>query len=95
MPYYVYILASRRNGTLYVGMTNDLARRVFQHKRGLVEGFTKTYKVHTLVYFETHDDVSYAIQREKNVKHWPRSWKLDLIEKINRTWLDLYEGLAA
>ena len=94
MPYYVYILASRKNGTLYIGVTNNLIRRTFQHREELVEGFTKKYKVHKLVYFETHDDVRIAIQREKNMMHWSRAWKIALIEKDNPDWRDLYETLG-
>ena len=93
MTYYVYILASRRNGTLYVGVTNDLSRRAFQHKEGFADGFTKRYGVHRLVYYESHDEVGRALQREKNIKHWPRAWKLALIEEGNPRWLDLYEQL--
>ena len=90
--YYVYILASRRNGTLYVGVTNDLARRVFQHQLGFHDGFTKKYKVHWLVYYETFDDIREAIQREKRLKKWNRSWKIALIEKENPTWEDICAG---
>ena len=95
MTYYVYILASGRNGTLYVGVTNDVSRRAFQHKEGLADGFTKWYGVHRLVYYEAHDEISRALQREKNIKHWPRAWKLALIEEGNPQWLDLYEQLNA
>ena len=95
MPYYVYILASQRNGTLYIGVTNNIARRTHEHRENLVEGFTKNYRVHMLVYFEMHEDIRRAIQREKNMKHWPRAWKIALIEKDNPDWLDLYETLYA
>ena len=95
MPYYIYILASQRNGTLYIGVTNNIARRTTEHRENLVDGFTKKYGVHRLVYFETHEDVRHAIQREKNMKHWPRAWKIALIEKDNLDWLDLYETLYA
>ena len=95
MPYYVYILASRRNGTLYVGVTSDLARRVYEHKHALIAGFTRKYDVKNLVYFETMDDVRDAIQREKALKHWRRAWKIALIEKENPEWDDLYGGLLA
>ena len=95
MTYRVYILASRKNGTLYVGVTNDLARRVFQHKQDVVEGFSSRYKIHLLVHYEAYEDVRDAIQREKNIKHWPRAWKLALIEESNPDWLDLYETLNA
>lgn len=91
--YYVYILASKRNGTLYVGVTDDLIRRVFAHKNDLVEGFTKKYHVHTLVYFEETSDIHIAIQREKQLKKRRRKWKIALIEKDNPTWRDLYEDL--
>ena len=95
MTYYVYILTSRRNGTLYIGVTNNLARRTYEHRENLVEGFTKKYGVHRLVYFEEHADIRAAIQREKNMKHWKRSWKIALIEEDNPDWLDLYETLYA
>ena len=95
MPYYIYILASQRNGTLYIGVTNNIARRTTEHRENLVDGFTKKYGVHRLVNFETHEDVRHAIQREKNMKHWPRAWKIALIEKDNLDWLDLYETLYA
>jgi putative endonuclease len=91
--YYVYILASKPNGTLYIGMTNDLVRRVWEHKEGGVEGFTKKYGVHTLVYYEQTEDVVAAIQREKQLKKWNREWKLRLIEKENPDWKDLYTAL--
>ena len=92
--YYVYIMASRRNGTLYIGVTNDLAKRVYQHKHGLIDGFTKRYDVRLLVHFEVTDDVLAAIQREKNLKKWPRAWKVALIEEGNPNWRDLYGDLA-
>ena len=92
--FYIYILASKRNGTLYIGMTNDLVRRVFEHKQGAVPGFTKRYGIHTLVYFEQHDGPAAAIQREKTIKLWPRRWKLNKIEETNPTWRDLYEDIA-
>ena len=79
--YFVYILASQKNGTLYTGVTNDLTKRVYEHKQGLVPGFTKKYKVHNLVYFENTEDVMSAITREKHIKKWNRSWKVELIEK--------------
>jgi len=93
MACYVYILASRRNGTLYIGVTNDLIRRVHEHKEGLVDGFTKRHGVKTLVYFEAHDRAGQAIQREKTLKHWVRDWKIALIERDNPHWDDLYERL--
>jgi len=91
--FFVYILASRKNGTLYIGVTNDLARRVWEHKQGLVDGFTKTHNVHQLVYFESFDDIQLAIQREKTMKHWIRQWKINAIEQENPAWRDLYEDL--
>ena len=90
----VYILTSKRNGTLYVGVTSNLAQRVWQHKNDLAEGFTKRYGVHTLVWYEGHDTMASAIAREKALKEWQRSWKLELIEKDNPKWRDLYEDLA-
>ncbi len=91
--YYVYIMASKKNGTLYIGMTNDLIRRVWQHKNNVHEGFTKKYGVHHLVWYEATNDVKGAIQREKQMKKWNRQWKINLIEKENPKWEDLYEGL--
>ena len=88
--YYVYILASKRNGTLYIGVTNDLIRRVYEHKNDLIDGFTKKYGVHRLVYYEQYDDVVNAIQREKRLKKWNRQWKIELIEKENPEWKDIY-----
>ena len=91
---YVYLLASQRNGTLYVGVTSDLVKRVWQHKNDLAgKGFTKRYGVHRLVYYEGHDDIRDAIAREKRIKKWKRVWKLELIEKDNPTWRDLYDDL--
>ena len=89
----VYILASKRNGTLYIGVTSDLAKRVWEHKNHLVEGFTKKYGVDKLVYHETHGTVQSAIDREKKMKKWNRAWKIRLIEKDNPDWHDLYEKL--
>jgi putative endonuclease len=91
--YFVYILASRRNGTLYVGVTNDLIGRTLQHKNDLIEGFTKKYGVHLLVWYEAHGDVRLAIAREKRLKKWNRSWKIALIERTNSGWNDLYSRL--
>ena len=91
--YYVYLLASKKNGTLYVGVTNDLIRRVYEHKNDLVEGFTKQYQVHDLVWFESTGSVEAAIQREKQLKNWKREWKVALIEKENPEWRDLYESI--
>ncbi|WP_299620060.1 GIY-YIG nuclease family protein [Pelagibius sp.] len=94
MAYYVYILASQKNGTLYIGMTNDLVRRVHEHREGLVAGFTKRHGVKRLVYFEIYAQPEPAIQREKTLKRWPREWKINQIERENPTWEDLYEGLC-
>jgi putative endonuclease len=90
--YYVYILASKRNGTLYIGVTNDLVRIIGEHKSGKIKGFTKKYKVDKLVYYEETDDVGVAINREKQLKKWRRKWKLELIEKDNANWEDLYDN---
>ncbi len=92
--YYVYILASDRNGTLYIGVTSNLVGRVWQHKNHVVDGFSKTYHVDRLVWFETHEDINIAIQREKNLKAWKRTWKLRLIEEQNPEWKDLYLEIA-
>ena len=86
-------MASRRNGTLYVGVTNDLVRRAYEHREGLIDGFTKDYGVKRLVYFEGFDDVTYAIAREKRLKEWQRQWKIDLIQRQNPNWDDLYDSL--
>jgi putative endonuclease len=90
----VYILASRRTGTLYTGVTGDLIKRVWEHKNNLVEGFTKNYSVHDLVYFELHSDMYQAIMREKQIKKWNRAWKIELIEKNNPEWTDLWPSLT-
>ena len=90
--YFVYILASAKNGTLYIGVTNNLARRVWEHKNKIVEGFTCKYEVNKLVYYEDYSEIEYAIKREKRLKEWSRQWKIDLIEKNNSQWLDLYEN---
>ncbi|MFC3695146.1 GIY-YIG nuclease family protein [Chenggangzhangella methanolivorans] len=92
--FFVYILASDRNGTLYVGMTSDLTRRVWQHREHVVAGFTKRYGVGKLVYFEIHATAETAIRREKRIKHWPRDWKLNLIERDNPDWDDLFDRIA-
>ena len=83
-------MTNRLRGVLYTGVTNDLIRRVYEHKEGLIEGFTKTYDLKLLVYYEVYDDIMLAIQREKNIKHWIRAWKIQLIEKTNVEWNDLY-----
>jgi len=90
----VYILASRRNGTLYTGVTSNLHKRVWEHKGNLVKGFTKKYAIHTLVWFEVHSDMRAAITREKAIKKWKRHWKLNLIERMNCEWRDLYLDLV-
>ena len=94
MSYSVYILASAPGGTLYVGITNDLARRAYEHREGFADGFTRKYHVKHLVYFEPHEIAIAAIQREKNIKHWPREWKIDLIVRDNPLWRDLYEDIV-
>ena len=91
--YYVYIMASRRNGTLYVGVTNNIARRAYEHKSHVVPGFTKKYNVNKLVYYERFTDINSAIDREKRLKRYHRNWKKDLIEQNNPDWNDLYEEL--
>lgn len=87
--FYVYILASKRNGTLYIGVTNNIQRRIYEHKNNLIDGFTKNYSVHRLVYYEETNDSKSAIAREKQLKHWNREWKLRLIEEKNKDWNDL------
>ena len=91
---YVYMLASQRYGTLYLGVTSDLVRRVWEHREAFVDGFTKTYRVKRLVWFEVHDDIYEAITREKQLKQWNRSWKIDLVHKANPLWLDLFDEIA-
>jgi len=91
---YVYILASAPNGILYIGVTSDLVRRIYEHRNGLVAGFTKKYSVKYLVYFEHHETIQAAIQREHNMKHWPRKWKVRLILAGNPEWNDLYETIV-
>jgi putative endonuclease len=86
----VYILASGRNGTLYIGVTSDLQKRIWEHKNDLIEGFTKRYSVHRLVFYELHDEMLSAITREKQIKKWKRDWKLNLIEGQNPDWNDLW-----
>ena len=92
--YFVYILASKKNGTLYIGVTNNLLKRVDQHKNDLAEGFTRKYKVHNLVYYEAFNWVQDAITREKRMKKWKRAWKIKLIEESNPSWEDLFEKLT-
>ena len=89
----VYMLASKRNGTLYTGVTSNLLKRVWEHKNNLIESFTNKYGVHTLVWYELHETMESAIQREKAIKNWKRAWKLKVIEKMNSDWHDLYSGL--
>ena len=89
----VYIMASKKNGTLYLGVTSDLAKRAWQHKNDLLEGFTKKYKVHMLVYYELHDTMEQAIHREKCIKRWKRAWKVRLIEEQNPQWSELFESV--
>ena len=91
--YYVYILASKRNGALYIGVTSDLKKRVHQHKNNLINGFTKKYRVHHLAYFETTNNIRSAIQREKQMKEWKREWKIRLVQQVNPEWNDLYDTL--
>jgi putative endonuclease len=91
--FYVYILASRPGGAIYVGVTNDLIRRVYEHKNGMVEGHTKRYGIDRLVHYEVYETAYQAIQREKNIKHWPRVWKTRLIGDKNDTWRDLYDEI--
>jgi putative endonuclease len=91
--YFVYILASKRNGTLYIGVTNDLAPRVWEHREGFVPGFTKKYAVKMLVHMKEFGEIDAAIQRDTSLKRWKRQWKLELIEKTNPDWVDLYERI--
>ncbi len=91
--YFVYILASKRNGTLYIGVTSDLIKRIWQHKAKIVSGFTADYDVNILVYYELHNQIALAIKREKQIKKWNRTWKLELIERNNPDWRDLYEEI--
>jgi putative endonuclease len=93
LQYFVYMLASKRYGTLYTGVTGDLPSRVYQHKHDLMKGFTSRYRVHNLVWFEPHSDVRRAIVREKQIKGWNRDWKIRLIEKGNPNWEDLYDRI--
>ena len=91
---WVYIMTNEPNGTLYIGVTSDLPRRAWQHREGLIDGFTKRYGLTRLVFFERHDDIRTAIQREKNLKRWPRAWKVRLIVATNPGWDDLYDRLT-
>jgi putative endonuclease len=92
--FYVYMLASKRNGTLYIGMTSNLLKRIWEHKNGAAEGFTKKYRVHMLVWYEQHENAESAIKRERSMKEWQRDWKIQRIEENNPEWIDLYRGLA-
>lgn len=94
MSFWVYILASRRNGTLYIGMTDDLVRRAWEHREGVVPGFTQKYGVKMLVWYEQHETRESAFQRERQMKKWNRAWKLQLIERFNREWEDLAAQLT-
>ena len=91
---FVYIITNRRNGVLYVGVASDLVRRCYQHREGIIPGFTKRYGLKKLVYYERFDDIRLAIQREKNMKHWPRAWKVRLINGFNPGWDDLYDSIV-
>jgi putative endonuclease len=90
----VYILASKRNGTLYIGVTSDLVKRIWEHRNNMVEGFTRRYDVHRLVWYELHESMESAIKREKRLKEWKRKWKLELIESANANWDDLYHTIV-
>jgi putative endonuclease len=94
MSYWVYILASKAGGTLYVSVTNNLVRRIYEHRESRAEGFTKRYGIKMLVYFEPYETIVTALQREKNIKHWSREWKIDLIVKSNPDWRDLYDKIV-
>ena len=92
--YYIYIIANKKCGTIYTGVTNNLIRRIYAHKQGLVDGFSKKYQLHHLVYFAVHSDINEAILREKRIKKWRREWKFNLIEKNNPHWVDLYAEIV-
>ena len=94
MAYYVYLLASKKNGTLYLGVTNDIVRRGYEHRAKVIDGFTTRYGVDKLVWLEVYDDAIAAITREKELKKWHRAWKIRLIEESNPEWIDLYPGIA-
>ena len=93
MSYFVYMMTNKPQGLIYTGVTNNLVRRIYEHKEAIIQGFTKKYKLKMLVYYEIMDDVTSAIQKEKNIKHWKHQWKVELIEKMNPQWHDLYEKL--
>jgi putative endonuclease len=90
---FVYIMSNRKHGTLYVGVTADLVRRAYEHRTGCIEGFTRRYGLKRLIWFERHEEIVPAIQREKAIKDWPRAWKVRLIERTNPEWADLYQGI--
>lgn len=92
---WVYLMTNKRDGALYLGVTSNLARRIWEHREGVIDGFTKTYDLKRLVWYERYDDIRLAIQRERTMKHWPRNWKLALIAEMNPDWVDLYEQLNA
>ena len=92
--FFVYIMTNKKNGTLYIGVSNNLSARVWEHKQNISEGFTKKYSLYSLVYFEQYTDIRLAIEREKQMKKWRRKWKLQLIEKVNPDWKDLYEDIV-
>jgi putative endonuclease len=92
--FYVYMLCSKQYGTLYLGVTSDLVKRIYEHKNNLVDGFTKKYNVHRLIWYEIHESAESAIIREKQIKKWKRAWKLKLIEQTNPKWIDLYENIC-
>lgn len=89
----IYILASKKNGTLYIGVTSNLPKRIWQHKNNLVDGFTAKYNIHQLVWYEQHNTLETAIQKEKQMKNWKREWKVNVIEASNPEWIDLYDGI--
>jgi len=91
--YFIYIVASGKNGTIYIGVTNNLGKRIWEHKNKIVVGFSSQYDVNKLVYFEDYSEINMAIKREKRLKEWPRQWKIDLIEKPNPQWVDLYDKI--
>ncbi len=93
MHSYIYIMSNKTNGTIYIGVTSDIIKRVYEHKNKLVDGFTKQYNLHDLVYYEVYDDINEAIKREKQLKSWKRQWKIDLIQKDNVDWKDLYDSI--
>jgi putative endonuclease len=93
MKSYIYIMTNKKNGTLYIGVTSDIVKRVYEHKNKLTDGFTKKYNLEKLVYYEIYDDIKEAITREKQLKNWKRDWKLELINKVNSNWDDLYNGI--